>query len=111
MTEEFSPKIVHDNANIPETEPKASYPMRVLLISNIGEMLTILLPSSMDGRYRFTDSSGLETYPLYVEQKHGCWTVMLEQDAQFIRKVVGGESQPIGQEQQFCPVCSLKALT
>lgn len=101
MTEEFSPKIVHDNANIPETEPKASYPMRVLLISNIGEMLTILLPSSMDGRYRFTDSSGLETYPLYVEQKQGCWTVMLEQDAQFIRKVVGGESQPIGQEQQL----------
>ena len=47
-------------------EENKSYPMRVLLISNVGEMLTLLLPASMEGRYRFTDSSGVEPYPLFI---------------------------------------------
>ena len=40
-------------------------PVRAVLIADYGEMFTLLLPASMDGRYRFVDSFGQEKFPIY----------------------------------------------
>lgn len=57
--------------------------MRVVLIAEFGGFFTLLLPDSSEGRFRFTDSFGVEKFPIYFEQINGEWIAVLTESAQF----------------------------
>lgn len=76
-------------------------PVRVVLIANYGEMFTLLLPSSVDGRYRFVDSFGQEKFPIFFEMSNGHWIAHLEQSAYFYVLTSNGEKKNKGKTYQL----------
>lgn len=74
MIDFFSPS--ESNA-VQNTLNNRNYSMRVVLIADNGGFFTILLPATMEGRYRFTDSNGNEKYPFFCEAVDGNWCVNL----------------------------------
>lgn len=76
-------------------------PVRVVLIANYGEMFTLLLPSSMDGRYRFVDSFGQEKFPIFFEMNNGRWIAHLEQSAYFYVLTSNGEKKNTGKTHEL----------
>ncbi len=91
-TENLSPSGANQAVPDSKIEGKESRSMRVIMITNEGEMLTLFLPASMEGRYRFTSSSGLEDFPFFFEQRNGIRTVVLERRARFFYKNSDGEN-------------------
>lgn len=83
--------------NAPAEERR--FPMRVIMICDSGEMMTLILPASMEGRYRFTGTSGAEDFPFFFEQRNNCWTVVLEHNAQFFFKTDSG-NDPVAVREQ-----------
>lgn len=71
-------------------------PVRAVLIADYGEMFTLLLPASMDGRYRFVDSFGQEKFPIYFEMNDGKWIANLEDSAYFFVMTSSGNQKNIG---------------
>lgn len=49
-----------NNLNMEVNGSETIYPIRVVMIADSGEIFTLLLPDTMEGRYRFTDSFGIE---------------------------------------------------
>lgn len=86
-------------ALLENTDDNKALPMRVVLISNIGEMFTVLLPSYADGRYRFTNSAGVEVFPFYFEFEDGNWVASLERGARFFRMDSKNSTEFIGKKQ------------
>ena len=76
-------------------------PVRVVLIADYGEMFTLLLPSSMDGRYRFVDSFGQEKFPVYFEAENGKWVAHLEDSAYFFALASNGVKKNIGKNHEL----------
>ena len=66
-------------------------------IADSGEIFTLLLPDTMEGRYRFTDSFGIEKKPIYFEAENGEWIANLEKPAFFIKSYQNGEKN-LGQK-------------
>ena len=87
------------SAEDPASAEERRFPMRVIMISDSGEMLTLILPASMEGRYRFTGSSGAEGFPFFFEQRNNSWTVVLEHNAQFFFKTASGDDPVAVREQ------------
>lgn len=72
-------------------EKNKVYPIRVVLIAEYGEMLTLLLPDNLEGRYQFVDTFGLKRFPVFFESENGKWVVNLEKTAYFFKSSQNGE--------------------
>ncbi len=72
-------------------------PIRVILMSVSGEMYTAWLPPSVEGRYKFLDSSGLDTLPFYIEAEANRWVAHAGKNARFFKFSPNGEEISIGQ--------------
>lgn len=92
---EFSDDI--NNANNESKKVKKINPIRVVLIADYGEFLTLLLPNTMEGRYRFTGSIGSEKIPVFFEAENGEWIANLEKPAYFFNFSPNGEKN-LGQK-------------
>ncbi len=92
---DFSDNI--NNANNEAYDGKTAYPIRIVLIADYGEILTLLLPDTMEGRYRFTDSFGIEKFPVFFEAENGEWVANLEKSAYFFKSSANGEKD-LGQK-------------
>ncbi len=86
-----------NNTNNEVNDGKTVYPIRIVLIADYGEILTLLLPDTMEGRYRFTDSFGIEKFPIYFESENGEWVANLEKPAYFFSSSANGEKN-LGQK-------------
>lgn len=89
-----------DGANTVSLEAddsKKVYPIRVVLIKDSGDILTLLLPDNMEGRYIFTDSFGIEIKHIHFEAEDGEWIANLEKPAYFFRLTPNGEKN-LGQK-------------
>ncbi|MCC8072797.1 MAG: hypothetical protein LIO62_01545, partial [Clostridiales bacterium] len=86
--------------NNEEFDKERILPVRVVIIANYGEMCTLLLPSSMDGRYRFVDSFGQKKFPIFFEVSDGHWVAYLEQSAYFYT-MVNGEKRSNGKTHEL----------
>ena len=78
---------------------KQVFPMRVVLIADSGEMFTLWLPETMEGRYRFTDSVGAEVFPFYFEHTDNQWVASLYDGAFFFRGKKNGATERTGTQQ------------
>lgn len=86
-----------NNLNMEVNGSETIYPIRVVMIADSGEIFTLLLPDTMEGRYRFTDSFGIEKKPIYFEAENGEWIANLEKPAFFIKSYQNGEKN-LGQK-------------
>ena len=78
---------------------QTSGPMRVALMSSVGTLQTIWLPTYREGRYYFTGNSGVEK-TLYIEPINDCWFVNCGPGASFIR-----EGRRVGQRAMLEDCC------
>jgi len=69
-----------------------SFPMRVVLIPQTGEMRTLWLPSHVEGRYSFLDSAGSDDgLPFYIEAAAGKWIANSGKAAVFLQAALPGQ--------------------
>ena len=64
----------------------SSFAMRVVLISNSGDMRTIVLPNTCEGRYKFLDKNGIDDIPIYIEALSQRWIVSSGHTGYFYRE-------------------------
>lgn len=83
-------------------------PMRVVLIAENGGFYTILLPSSMEGRYKFVDSFGEEKFPFYCEAVNNCWWINLGGEVVVLNANSQNGFNNVGRAQMLCDKAAVK---
>lgn len=80
-----SPRVIEDR----------NYPMRAVLISDMGTMYAAWLPAEKEGLHKFLDASGDDRLPFYVVYEED-WIVHVGREAYFWERSPDGEEIPRG---------------